>query len=518
MNDQPVQPAPQAPINPSPQPPVTSEPRNIFVTEEISTPPISTVSLPTMPVNDGIDPPPPPTNATVQPADFDSGKKGMSLKFPLIILVILVFLAAIGFGVWKFVLPMLSGKSLVTQKETTITWWGLWEDQLSVSPIISEYQAAHPNVKINYVKQSPQDYRERLTNSLAKGNGPDIFSFHNSWVPMFKNDLDVVPASVMSVEDFNKNYYPVMTADLGLGNGLAGIPREYDGLALFVNEELFNQQGKTVPKTWDELRETARSLTIKDETGNIKQAGVALGRTENVDHWQEILALLMIQNGVRMNNPAGQNATDALSFFSAFSAIDGVWDQTLPPSTIAFSSGKAAMYLGSSWRVFEIKQQNPTLKFKVAPVPQLAKISASDPDVSYATYWVDGVWKRSENKAAAWEFVKYLSSQETLQKMYTESAKTRLFGMPYPRVDMASLVSTDPIVSVFVTQAPAAKSWYLQSRTFDGVTGINSQINKYFEDAINALNTGKRADDVLLTVNKGVIQVLSSYGLVSQTQ
>ena len=67
-----------------------------------------------------------------------------------------------------------------------------------------------------------------------------------------------------------------------------------------------------------------------------------------------------------------------------------------------------------------------------------------------------------------------------------------------------------------VTQAPDAQSWYLVSRTFDGATGINSQIGKYFEDAVNAVNTGTPAEKALETVASGVSQVLSQYGLTGQ--
>ena len=100
--------------------------------------------------------------------------------------------------------------------------------------------------------------------------------------------------------------------------------------------------------------------------------------------------------------------------------------------------------------------------------------------------------------------------------MYENASKTRLFGEPYPRAEMASLLSQDPIVGSIVTLAPDAQSWYLASRTFDGATGINSQIGKYFEDAINALTTGTPAAKALETVAAGVAQVLSQYGLTTQ--
>lgn len=426
-------------------------------------------------------------------------------------------LMIIGAVLLGFLLLFLLIRAFVSQRTASsgeITWWGLWEEESVVAPLIAEYQQTNPKVEIRYVKQSQQDYRERLTNALAKGTGPDIFRFHNSWVPMFRQELDILPSSVISAAEYAQSFYPVAASDLTSGAGLVGVPLMYDGLALFINEDIFAVSGKTPPTTWDDLRSLAREFTIKDEEENITQAGVSLGRTENVDHWPEILGLMMLQNGAKPGSPTGKLAEDAISFFTIFSTADGVWDETLPPSTQAFAAGKVAMYFGPSWRAFEIRQQNPNLNFRTVKAPQLAKINPNEPDTTYASYWVEGVWSRSVNKAEAWNFLKFLSSKESLQKMYLNATKTRLFGEPYSRVDMASLLAEDPIVSGVIAGAPDAQSWYLQSRTFDGPTGINSQINKYFEDAINAVNSGTQVAKALETAAAGVNQVLSQYGLV----
>lgn len=400
--------------------------------------------------------------------------------------------------------------------EADLTYWGLWEDEAMIEPLITEYETANPKVKINYIKQSQQDYRERLANALAKEGAPDIFRFHNTWVPMFKKDLDYIPASVMTATDFAQTFYPVASDDLTSGTGIVGIPLMYDGLTMFINEDIFTAAGKTPPTTWDDLRQVARELTVKDDKGTITQAGVALGRTENVDSWQDILALMMLQNGVNLNAPQGRLAEDALTFYTIFSQTDGVWDETLPPSTAFFAAGKLAMYFGPSWRAFEIKSQNPNLKFKAVPLPQLVKDNPSDPDVSFASYWVEGVWAKSPNKAAAWDFLKFLSSRESLQKMYQTASGVRPFGEPYSRVDMTELTAQDPYIGALTSQAPVARSWYLASRTWDGPTGINSLIGKYFEDAVNAMNGGEAASRALEPLATGVAQVLAQYGLSSK--
>lgn len=444
----------------------------------------------------------------VQIAQAQPPTKGT--RKPLLILIILLFLGLVGFGIYKFVVPLITGP-----KETTVTWWGLWEDKSIVSSLIAEYEATHPGVKIDYQNQSPKDYRERLTSTLAQGKGPDIFRFHNSWVPMFKKDLNSVPADVMNPSDFTQNYYPVIVNDLTTAEGIVGLPLDYDALTLFVNTDIFAQAGKSPPKTWDELRQIAIELTIKDDRAVITQSGVALGRTENVDYWPEILALMILQNGGSLNRPTGLLPQKALEFFTNFSAIDGVWDETLPTSTEAFAAGKLAMYFAPTWRVFEIQQKNPNLKFRSIPLPQVPKDSPSEPNVSYATYWVEGVWNKSPHKEAAWDFLKFMSQKENLEKFYASAASVRGFGEPYPRIDMGDLLKDHEVVGSIITLAPESQSWYLASRTNDGPTGINSQLENYFRDAVNAVNEGSSAEAALETAAAGVNQVLSQYGLVA---
>lgn len=448
-----------------------------------------------------VPPPPRPDPFAVPPVS-----KKKSPKLILIGAIVIVLLAVSGFFLSKFL-----GKSSVGSGE--VVWWGLWEDESSIAPLIAQYQAKNPKVKVKYLKQSQQDYRERLANALAKGTGPDIFTFHNSWTPMLKNDLSSIPASVMAAAEFAQAFYPVATSDLTLGSGVLGIPLEYDAITLYVNEDIFAAAGLVPPVTWDDLRSTAIKLTQKDDQGNILQSGIALGRTENVDHWQEILGLMMVQNGVDLTKPTSQLAKDALTFYTIFSSADGIWDATLPASTVMFAGGKLAMYFAPSWRAFEISQMNPSLKFKTVPVPQLPRSLPNQKDITYASYWVQGVWQKSKNKTPAWDFLKFMSSSDSLAKLYSNASKQRSFGEPYPRVDMSALLSNHPILGSIISMAPNAQSWYLQSRTFDGPTGINSLINKYFEDAVNAVVSGVEADKALETAAQGVSQVLRQYGI-----
>ncbi|MCL4382837.1 extracellular solute-binding protein [Patescibacteria group bacterium] len=422
---------------------------------------------------------------------------------------------AVGIGVlfFLFLIARLALSLFGSKKEKTVVWWGLWEDDNIVTPLINEYENSHPGIKIEYIKQSKEDYREKLTNALARGEGPDIFRFHNTWVSMFDQNLDALPSTVMSAGEFTKTFYPVASRDLAFGSSYAGIPLEYDGLTLFVNEDIFTKEGKNIPTTWDDLREVAKSLTQKDDRGVIVRAGVALGSTENVDHWEEIIGLMLYQNGADLNNPTGNLAETALQYFTLFSRVDGVWDETMPPSTVAFASGKVAMYFAPSWRAFEISQENPTLSFKTVPLPQLVSEDSDTTSLGYASYWVEGVWTKSKNKDVAWDFLKFMSSKDALEKLYKEASAARGFGEPYSRVDMQELLLDHRILGSIVALAPDAQTWFLASRTFDGKTGINTQVSDYFRDAINAINSGTDPKKAMEPLGEGISQVLSQYSI-----
>lgn len=432
--------------------------------------------------------------------------------------VLLILFGFILVAVVVFVLIKVISSRLANNQPITLNYWGLWESDEVMKSIISDWEKEHPKVKINYSFQSVKEYRERLQSALARNEGPDIFRFHLTWVPLLKNELSPLPASVMSPSQFETSFYPIASSNLRSGNSFLGVPLMVDTLSLYYNEDIFKAAGKTPPTNWQDLRQTAYDLTVRDaKTGVIQTAGVALGTTNNVDHWSDILGLMMLQQGVDLRDPSacskgGETETclgaDALTFYTIFSKSDQVWDETLPPSTLAFATGKVAMYFGPSWRIFDIKAINPSLNFKVVPAPQLG-----DNRIAWGSFWVEGVSQKSKYQNEAWEFLNFLSSKENLTKLYQSASNTRLFGEPYSRTEMASMLNDDPLVSPFINQAPYAQTWYLCSNTFDN--GLNDRMIKYFEDAVNGVNQGRTSQEVLKTTSQGVSQLLSQYGVGS---
>lgn len=395
-----------------------------------------------------------------------------------------------------------------TGQISTITYWGLWEDSQILKEVIADFESKNPSIKIDYRKQSHRDYRERLQQAILSGNGPDIFRYHVTWTSMLGADLAPMPANVMSVAQYKEIFYPTAYNNLQVGGQIVGIPLMYDGLALFYNKEMLKTANIEVPKTWAELRTAANKLTVPanpSERSNLVRAGLAIGNAGNVDHFSDILALLIIQNGGNPAEATSQYVKDAITFYTNFVKQDKVWSDRLANSTTAFAKGDVAMIFAPSWRIHDIKAINPQLDFAVARVPQLN----SESPVSWATFWAEGVSNKSKNKEAAWAFLKYLSTPEVLRKFYNSASQYRAFGEIYPRIDMTSELQNSDTVAAYVEDAPLAKTWSMASFTHDN--GINDQIIKYYEDAVNAVLSGADVNKALETTKTGISTVISKY-------
>lgn len=390
-----------------------------------------------------------------------------------------------------------------------LTYWGLWEPSAVLEEVIADYEQANPGIKIDYRVQSHKDYRERLQTAIASGNGPDIFRYHAAWVPMLATDLAVLPASVMTAADFQATFYPVAAEQLQVDGKIVGLPIMYDSLVLYYNQDILQTAGVGPPATWAELKQLANELTVpadkntRSSTG-IQRSGLAIGNASNVDHFSDILALLILQNGGDPGEPAFTEVRDALTFYTNFVTEDAIWNSTLPSSTVAFARGDAAMMFAPSWRAHEIMALNPSLKFGLAPLPQL-----SEEKIAWANYWAEGVNEKSQNKTAAWNFLKYLTSAEVMKKLYSAQAQVRTFGEPYSRQDLASELQADPYVGAILKDAPSASGWFMSSATHDN--GLNDNIIDYYAAAVNAVLAGEEIDKVLVTLESGVKQELRQY-------
>lgn len=416
---------------------------------------------------------------------------------------------AILLGIVLFVYNVILPKFFPAKiNRATLTYWGLFEDAPVVAPIIADFEKKYPNIKVEYVKQDINQYMDKLVTRSNNGNGPDIFRFHNTWVPELADLLLPLPNSVITKEDFLKNYYAVIRNDLIKNGAIYGIPLQVDTLNLYVNRELFQAAGLTVPTTWIDFVSDAKQLTVKDGNGNIKTAGAAMGTFDNITHAPSIISMLFVQNGVNLNDISANlsAAGDALNFYSSFAKDSAnVWDDTLDESIKSFAAGTLAMHFGFSGDFFTIKSMNPNLLFDIYSVPTLPGQNAT-----IASYWVEGVSSKSKHQKEAFLFMQFLARKETAQKLFAEESKVRNFGEPYARVDLADSISNS-VTYPFVASASSAVSSYFVNGTFDN--GLNSKMNGQLSAAIESILKGTSPQTVAEDLSVGIVPILKQYGL-----
>lgn len=349
-------------------------------------------------------------------------------------------------------------------KQVTLTYWGLFEPPEVMQPLIEEYQKEHPNVKIEYEQRnysSLAQHKETLLTRFREGTGPDIARIHNTWIAQFASELSSVPSDIFSTADFNAIFYPSAADTLSHQDNFYAIPLMYEGLVLYYNTDHFKEANiENPPSDWEEFRTTAVRLTKTADNGNITRSGAAAGTANNVAHFSDILGLIFLQSQVDF--PKGltsRGARDALIFYTNFINKDKVWDGSFPNSVQAFAQGKVSMIFAPSWRYFDIGALNPGLKFKTAAVPQVPTLPRGNGStVNWASFWAESVNLDSPNRAEAWEFLKFLSQKENMQKLFSEQAKIRDFGEPYSRQDLGGVLLANSILAPLVDGAPTAKS------------------------------------------------------------
>jgi ABC-type glycerol-3-phosphate transport system substrate-binding protein len=338
---------------------------------------------------------------------------------------------------------------------------------------------------------------------------------------MFRNYLDSVPTDKVSSIGLETDFFDVYATDLKENKKWLSVPLMYDGLALFYNKDLLQEAGIDVPRIWWELEEAAIKLTIKDEQDNIKIAGAGIGTVNsNVEHWSDILGLMTKQNGIDFIKGVNtdKNLEDALKYYLSFAKSNqNVWDNSLPNSMELFANEKLAFYFGDSWRVFDLANLNKDLNYGITVVPQLpinGNITDKNTELTnihWASYWTEGVNSKSKYKDEAWDFLEYLSSKEVLERLYAAESQTRSFGEIYPRKSMMNELKDNTKIWPFVSVANNATSWYLAN--FTGDDGVNTEMQKYFADALNSLSDGPENNAILTTLKSGISQLQQKYSL-----
>ena len=278
------------------------------------------------------------------------------------------------------------------------------------------FEAGHPGADLRYqhIPFGPQ-YIQKIMASMAARRPPDCLHASIIWA----NDLyergvlsDLSPYVERTPEMADAQWLKAALRYGRDGGYIYGIPIEQDSSCILYNIDLFEQYGidtdPLVFDTWEDLRQAALTMTERDESGRVVQAGfmVSGGDLSAYLPW-------MYSNGGRFYSTDGRRSAfndvpmrEAMQFLQDLQCRDRV---SFPVTTERqdlqlFLQGKVAMFLNGTWAGHLVEEQAPDLRFGMMSFPRGPRSGQRG-----AMTWTNMMCipKGAEQPELAWEFITY---------------------------------------------------------------------------------------------------------------
>lgn len=437
-----------------------------------------------------------------------------------------------------------------TSTPVELTMYGLFDDSDIFQPLIQEYQSTHKNVTINYKQfTDPSAYLDLVINELAEGEGPDIFAMHNSWIYEHYKKVNPMDASLMTAQELEATFVQTVSNDFlrtytdedeTTVSAIYGLPLYVDTIALYYNQDQFEDaipSRGTPSTTWDGIKDDVFKLTKSDNSfERFEQAGIAMGRSDNILRFVDILYTLFLQydtpfydsdykestiTSTEVSSTAGVLAPgkEALALYTSFgipSNKNYCWNEYISDSEsaeqemMAFIEGKVSMILGYSYLYEQLtnlidtenKKGTKTIDagtIKITEVPQVydPETSTEKRDV-YASYFAYTVSRTSDYPDEAWEFLQFLTSTENEQYYFEQTHR------PSSRRDLLEEQAKDPIYGVFAEQVGFAETIPIADA---------EKYEEIFKEAIDSVLSTVKVDTALNTAEEQINAIMPADGL-----
>ena len=245
-------------------------------------------------------------------------------------------------------LLLLSGAALAEEEGITLRFIRVGNDTAETNfwaTVIEDYEAANPGITIEYI--SGQDQDAMLNTMFAANLAPDVIGGGIASLPQRASMGQYIPlddyfagwdeGSDMVERVLQNGYYDGTLYALGYS---------VTPYVFAYRIDLLEEAGLEVPTTWEELKEAALALTVRDDAGNITRAGFAFPMTGG--NMVEYDVFVFGNGGLFMDEDSNPTldtaeALEAFEFLETFLAdVNIPYDNN---DTNPFISGNAAMTL-----------------------------------------------------------------------------------------------------------------------------------------------------------------------------
>jgi multiple sugar transport system substrate-binding protein len=312
-------------------------------------------------------------------------------------------------------------------KDVTITFWHGWSQDNEVKAIndnIAAFEKSHPNIHVKTVGNIADD---KVNQALRAGgdDAPDVVSsFTTNNVGMFcstKAFVDLKPLLQKSGIDAAKTFPAAMLNYTQFQGDQCSLPLLGDAYGLYYNKKAFAAAGiANPPRTFSEFADDAKKLTVADGD-SYKQLGfmpLYHGYESQIEHFlgqygptyfnadgksniaadPKVAAMLNWQKGM----------VDQLGGFAKLDKFRATFGEEFSAKN-PFQTGQVAMAIDGEWRTASLAENKPDFDWATAPFP-VPDDQADTYGRGYQTGTIVGIASTSKKQAAAWELVKYLTT------------------------------------------------------------------------------------------------------------
>lgn len=365
-----------------------------------------------------------------------------------------------------------SGASPAADLSGDLAVWAMGNEGTLLKTLADEFVKQNPGVKVTV---TPVDWGQavsKLQTAIAGNTTPDVSQMGTDMMGQFAatGAFEPVPA------DIDPSAYFESAWNTNVVDGVAsGVPWYVETRLLYYRTDIAEKAGITsAPTTWDELKAMAKAM---QSAGGAKY-GISLG-TKN---WQEYFPFLW-SNGGDVVDASGKPALNSPQAVEALTFYNSFFDEGLTPTAVpegfditpAFVTGDYPMFFSGPWHLGLIKTAGGADfdgKWAIAQMPKKAS----------GTSFLGGanlvVYKNSQNKDAAWAFVKFLSDPKTQALWY--STATVLPAVQAGWDDPT--LKADPNVAMFGEQLSDTKA--------QPATATWSELASAINDALEKMTTG----------------------------
>ncbi|MEJ3655362.1 sugar ABC transporter substrate-binding protein [Actinomycetes bacterium KLBMP 9759] len=137
----------------------------------------------------------------------------------------------------------------------------MWTWVPGIEKTIAVWNRAHPDVQVDVVPTPADGLAEKLLNSVAAGQPPDLFQAGFQQVVAFRTQQAVQDiAECPGVREVGSRFVPWTWQQVTGDGGVWAIPQDTGPTAMLYRKDLFEQYGIAVPRTWDDFAAAGERL------------------------------------------------------------------------------------------------------------------------------------------------------------------------------------------------------------------------------------------------------------------